>query len=152
MDEQRFLTESELLEALRVKVDRTAVWRWRKKGMPHVKIGKAIRYDLAAVQEWLAKQVEAMPYETYFTGYQVDDVVGAASEFTMGLRRGPGGVEQLLEIKARRKSSLCSTEADFRQMIVMYLKGMAETIESGDVTVVFKDLDDPAANPKSEEG
>jgi hypothetical protein len=55
MDEEKLLSEAELLEALNIKVDRTAVWRWRKKGMPHMKVGKANRYDLSAVREWLEK-------------------------------------------------------------------------------------------------
>jgi hypothetical protein len=56
MNNDGFLKEAELLAALNVQLDRTAVWRWRKKGMPHIKIGKAIRYELGAVKEWLASQ------------------------------------------------------------------------------------------------
>lgn len=54
MSEQKLLTEAELLEALNIDVDRTTVWHWRKRGLPHVKVGRAIRYELSAVRPWLA--------------------------------------------------------------------------------------------------
>lgn len=155
MSEERLLTETELLDALNIQVDRTAVWRWRKKGMPHIKIGKAIRYELAAVREWLAQQQpEAPPFETYFTAQHVDDVAGVVVDFTMGLRRLPGGeVEQLLEIRPKRKGGGYETEQDFRELIVTWLEGMAGTIDSGKgLTVVFKDVPYDPNYPVSEEG
>lgn len=156
MDEEKLLSEAELLEALNIKVDRTAVWRWRKKGMPHIKVGRAIRYELTTVREWLAQQQPEGPsFETYFTAQHVDDVAGVVVDFTMGLRRLPGGgVEQLLEIRPRRKGGGYETEQDFRNLIAMWLEGMAETIKSEEgLTVVFKDLPPgPATYPMSEEG
>lgn len=53
MKEERLLTEAELLAALNIDVDRTAVWRWRQQGMPHVKVGRSTRYNLVEVQAWL---------------------------------------------------------------------------------------------------
>lgn len=53
MSERKLLTEEELLAALNSQAGRTAVWRWRQQGMPHVKLGRSARYDLAAVQAWL---------------------------------------------------------------------------------------------------
>jgi predicted DNA-binding transcriptional regulator AlpA len=56
MDESKLLTEDELLAALKLNVARTTVWRWRDQGMPYVKLGRAIRYELGAVQEWMRRE------------------------------------------------------------------------------------------------
>jgi|GEM_PF-5305960 len=53
MDNQKLLTEAELLQALNITADRTTMWHWRKQGMPYAKVGHWLRYDLAAVQAWL---------------------------------------------------------------------------------------------------
>lgn len=46
------ITAKQLQEKL--NVSRSTVYRWRKEGMPHKKIGhKTIRYDLDKVMEWL---------------------------------------------------------------------------------------------------
>lgn len=55
MNEQKLLTEAELLQALNLDVDRTTVWHWRKAGMPYVKLGRFIRYELEAARGWLQK-------------------------------------------------------------------------------------------------
>lgn len=45
------MTEKELCEFL--KVDSVFLWRCRKRGLPHIKLGsKMIRYDLDAVLLW----------------------------------------------------------------------------------------------------
>jgi excisionase family DNA binding protein len=51
--ESELLTTSELCEWL--KITRGTAWKWRKKGMPHVGQGKAIRYERSKVWEWLGK-------------------------------------------------------------------------------------------------
>lgn len=53
MPQEKLLTEAELLGVLNTRADRTAVWRWRKQGMPYVKVGRSPRYELTAVQKWL---------------------------------------------------------------------------------------------------
>lgn len=50
---KELLTTKELQEIL--KVDRTTIWRMRKKGMPYEKIGGSIRFDLDKVKEWTNK-------------------------------------------------------------------------------------------------
>jgi phage terminase Nu1 subunit (DNA packaging protein) len=56
MSEERLLTEAELLAALNIQADRTAVWRWRQQGMPYVKVGRSPRYDLEAVRQWFQRR------------------------------------------------------------------------------------------------
>jgi excisionase family DNA binding protein len=51
-----YITEEELLEWLNVKVDKSTLWRWRKQGMPSVKVGKQVRYEKEKVKEWIEKQ------------------------------------------------------------------------------------------------
>jgi excisionase family DNA binding protein len=51
-----YLTTEELAEKL--KVTRQSIWHWRKKGLPALKIGRAVRFDLEAVSEWINKQTE----------------------------------------------------------------------------------------------
>jgi transposase-like protein len=48
-----YLTLEELLKELNIRADRTTAWRWRKEGMPHIKIGNQIRYNKEEVLEWL---------------------------------------------------------------------------------------------------
>jgi len=49
--EEELLTTAELCEWL--KVGRTAVWKWRKNGMPFMGSGKTIRYEKEKVLKWL---------------------------------------------------------------------------------------------------
>lgn len=50
-----YLTAKELQEEL--NISRTTLWRLRKEGLPHQKIGhKTIRYDLEEVAKWLNKR------------------------------------------------------------------------------------------------
>lgn len=56
MSEEILLTEAELLAALNIQAERTAVWRWRQQGMPFVKVGRSPRYDLEAVRQWLHRR------------------------------------------------------------------------------------------------
>jgi excisionase family DNA binding protein len=38
-------------------ISRSTLYRWRKEGMPHKKMGhKTIRYDLAEVMKWLEER------------------------------------------------------------------------------------------------
>lgn len=49
------LTAEELQKHL--NISRTTLWRLRKEGLPHKKIGhKTIRYDLEEVEKWLEEQ------------------------------------------------------------------------------------------------
>jgi excisionase family DNA binding protein len=48
-----YLTLEELCKELNIKADRTTAWRWRKQGMPSIKIGNQIRYDKEKVIKWL---------------------------------------------------------------------------------------------------
>ncbi len=52
-----YLTEKEILEWL--KVSRSAIIRWRKQGMPFIKIERSIRFDRDKVKAWMdSKLVE----------------------------------------------------------------------------------------------
>jgi excisionase family DNA binding protein len=51
------LTTLELAEKL--KVTRQCIYNWRKQGLPALKIGRAVRFDLQAVNEWINKHNEA---------------------------------------------------------------------------------------------
>lgn len=37
---------------LGVKVETLTQWRWRKSGPPFRKVGRAVRYSLAELEEW----------------------------------------------------------------------------------------------------
>lgn len=50
----QYLTTDDLSE--KMKVSRQTVWKWRKLGMPHIKIGRSVRFEENAVKEWLEKQ------------------------------------------------------------------------------------------------
>lgn len=40
-----------------LKVSKSTLYRWRKEGMPHKKLGhKTVRYDLEQVMEWLKEK------------------------------------------------------------------------------------------------
>jgi excisionase family DNA binding protein len=51
-----YLTLKELCKELNIKADRTTAWRWRKQGMPYIKIGNQIRYDKEEVIRWLREK------------------------------------------------------------------------------------------------
>lgn len=36
------------------KISRTTVDRWRKEGMPYIKVGRGVRFDSEAVKKWIA--------------------------------------------------------------------------------------------------
>jgi excisionase family DNA binding protein len=48
---QEYLTKKELSQLLRVH--ETTVDRWRKEGMPFIKVTKKVLFDKVKVQEWL---------------------------------------------------------------------------------------------------
>jgi hypothetical protein len=45
--------DSGLREHLRIS--RTTSWRFRQAGMPFIRVGRGIRYDIAEVLEWINK-------------------------------------------------------------------------------------------------
>ena len=45
---RRFVTERELIRLL--SIPRTSLWRLRKSGMPAIKFGRSIRYDVEKVR------------------------------------------------------------------------------------------------------
>ena len=45
------LTTKELAAFL--KVDPSTLWHWRKRGLPALKIGYAVRFDKEKVLEWI---------------------------------------------------------------------------------------------------
>lgn len=47
----KYLTTIELCEWL--KISRATLDRWRKKGLPFVKVDKAVRFDKDEVEKWL---------------------------------------------------------------------------------------------------
>lgn len=52
-----YLTSEELQKYL--NISRTTLWRLRKEGLPHKKLGhKTIRYDLEEVEKWLEERTE----------------------------------------------------------------------------------------------
>ncbi len=52
---QHLLTESELAHWLNMSVRTIQGWRGRDDGIPFVKIGRSVRYDLSVVQEYLKR-------------------------------------------------------------------------------------------------
>ena len=51
--EMKYLTIKEVCEQFRV--DRQTVDRWRKKGLPYIKVGRLVRIEEAALAEWMKK-------------------------------------------------------------------------------------------------
>lgn len=47
------LTAEELAERLKVPVSTVHTWRYRGDGPPSLKVGRYVRYERAAVQQWL---------------------------------------------------------------------------------------------------
>lgn len=51
------INERELAKMLGVSVKTLQVWRWRRRGPPHLKMnGRLVRYSRDAVESWLAGQ------------------------------------------------------------------------------------------------
>lgn len=53
MTADNLITPAELAERLRVSVAHLANWRYRGVGPKFVKMGKLVRYQESAVEEWL---------------------------------------------------------------------------------------------------
>lgn len=49
----KMITSKELQEIY--SLSRSTIDRWRKEGLPVVKVGRSVRFDLDNVQEWIAK-------------------------------------------------------------------------------------------------
>lgn len=47
----QYLTTDDLSREM--KVTRQTVWKWRKLGMPHIKIGRSVRFVKTDVDKWL---------------------------------------------------------------------------------------------------
>lgn len=47
----KILTTVELIQEL--KISRSHLWRLRKAGLPHLKVGGAVRFELPLVEQWL---------------------------------------------------------------------------------------------------
>lgn len=52
--EEKFLTTDELCELF--KVSRRTIERWRKAGMPFIKIGSNVRFKQREVLKWIEEQ------------------------------------------------------------------------------------------------
>lgn len=63
------ITEKELLEEL--KISRTTLWRLRKMGMPHIKVGSTYRYEKEDVVRWL-KNSNALLEKIGYKEIQID--------------------------------------------------------------------------------
>ncbi|WHH58497.1 helix-turn-helix domain-containing protein [Petroclostridium sp. X23] len=49
----KLITLLELADYL--KVTRTTIDRWRKEGMPCIKVGRGVRFNKEAVMQWIGK-------------------------------------------------------------------------------------------------
>ena len=59
MVQQRFLSESDVALLLGMSVKTLQKHRHESRGLPYVKIGRAVRYDVQAVESWInQKRVE----------------------------------------------------------------------------------------------
>lgn len=47
------LTSAELQSTY--KISRTTIDRWRKEGMPFIKVGRGVRFDEKDVKDWIFK-------------------------------------------------------------------------------------------------
>lgn len=56
MDDEKYVTTTELCDIFRVT--RTTILRWREEGMPYYGNGKALRYLVSEVKEWLKEQTK----------------------------------------------------------------------------------------------
>jgi len=48
-----------------LKVNQVTLWSLRKAGLPHIKVGRLCRYDLAEVLEWLRDRTQGAGYEGF---------------------------------------------------------------------------------------
>lgn len=55
----QLLTENELAERLRLS--RSFLWGLRKRGLPHLRIGRTVRYEFQTVADWLAQNYKQNP-------------------------------------------------------------------------------------------
>lgn len=49
----RLITSKELQEIY--SISRATIDRWRKEGMPSIKVGRGVRFDEEDVQDWIIK-------------------------------------------------------------------------------------------------
>ena len=56
MEDEKYITTKELCVIFRVT--RTTMLRWRNEGMPYYGKGKALRYKISEVEEWLREQTK----------------------------------------------------------------------------------------------
>ena len=49
----QLLTENELAEEL--NLSRSFLWGLRKRGLPHLRIGRTVRYEFQTVADWLTQ-------------------------------------------------------------------------------------------------
>ncbi len=49
-----YLTEEELCKWL--KISPITAYRWRKAGMPFIKMGRLVRYDKGKIEAWINKK------------------------------------------------------------------------------------------------
>jgi excisionase family DNA binding protein len=60
--QQSFLTERELSQVLKCSVAALRTWR-RKNGLPFIKLGRLVRYELRAVLAWFESQKPSVAKE-----------------------------------------------------------------------------------------
>lgn len=56
----RTITQAQI--SAEIGIDKATFWRWVKRGIfppPSIKVGRTVRWSTAAVEEWLAKGVQA---------------------------------------------------------------------------------------------
>jgi len=69
-----YITDKELARRLAMSVSGVRAWRQAGKGPPWVKLdGHIVRYDEAAVEEWIAKQPKA-PSPTYGDEFEIREL------------------------------------------------------------------------------
>ncbi len=51
--DKRFLTAEEVAKLTSLSTETLAQWRSQRRGIPYLKIGRVVRYDLADVQVYL---------------------------------------------------------------------------------------------------
>jgi excisionase family DNA binding protein len=50
-----YLTASELADVFKIKIPTVRVWTWQ--GMPHLRCGRLVRFQVEKVREWLEKKM-----------------------------------------------------------------------------------------------
>ena len=51
---EEYITTKELCEWL--KISHNTANNWRRKGLPHVRVGNTVRYDREEVKKWMQEQ------------------------------------------------------------------------------------------------